>query len=124
LGEIIAISINWSSWEGSLDFDALNRASISASGRVIGHQRLMMVTGGQASASLLLVPCRTSSGLAMMVLRQAATLPITPVERDTQEFRTGDEIVCAARAESARCARRLRDAGLAHGGIADPVMAD
>lgn len=113
LGEIIAISINWSSWEGSPDFDALNRPRIPDPRGVIAHHRLMKVTGNAASASLLVVPCRTSNVLAVMVLRQAATLPIMPSELDTQVFRTGEYIVRTARAESALCARRLATAPLA-----------
>jgi hypothetical protein len=122
LGEIIAISVNWSSLEGSPVLDGLNRVKTGDSGRIIGHQRLMMVTGSLASANLLVVPCRTPSALAVMVLRQAATLPIYPVESGTQEFRAGDDIVRAARAESTVCARRRRVSGLAQVGSADPAM--
>jgi hypothetical protein len=122
LGEIIAISVNWSSLEGSPVLDGLNRVKTADSGRIIGHQRLMMVTGSLASANLLVVPCRTPSTLAVMVLRQAATLPIYPVESGTQEFRAGDDIVRAARAESTVCARRRRVSGLAQVGSADPAM--
>ena len=117
LGEIIAISVNWSSWEGSQDFDALNRPSISRSGGVKAHHRLMLVTGSTASGSLLVVPCRTSSVLALMVLRQAATLPITPLERNSREFLTGESIVQTARAECAL----LRNDGLVDAGTAGPV---
>jgi len=121
LGEIIAMSVNWSPWEGSPDFDALNCRIIRDPSAVIAHHRLMMVTGRTASASLLVVPCRTSNMLAVMVLRQAATLPIMPRERDTREFRTGEHIVRTARAEGALCARRLGTARLAHAGAPDPV---
>lgn len=119
LGRISDICINWSSLEGSPDLDSLNRASAADAGRVISHQRLMMITGSQASAILLVVPCGTSTALAVLLLRQAATLPIMPAERDTRAFRTADDIVRAARAESALCARRLRDAGLVHASTAD-----
>jgi hypothetical protein len=122
LGEIIAINVNWSSLEGSPVLDGLNRAKTADSGRIIGHQRLMMVTGSLASANLLVVPCRTPSALAVMVLRQAATLPIYPVESGTQEFRVGEDVVRAARAESTVCARRRRISGLAQVGSADPAM--
>jgi hypothetical protein len=122
LGEIIAINVNWSSLEGSPVLDGLNHVKTADSARVIGHQRLMMVTGSLASANLLVVPCRTPSALAVMVLRQAATLPIYPVESGTQEFRAGDDIVRAARAESTVCARLRRVSGIAQVGSADPVM--
>jgi hypothetical protein len=124
LGEIIAIVVNWSSLESSPDLDALHRLRIGDPGRLVGHQRLMMVAGSRSSANLLVVPCRTSAALAIMVLRQAAALPIMPVERDTQEFQTSNDIVRAARAESALCGQRLRDYGLAHVATADPVMTD
>jgi hypothetical protein len=122
LGEILAISVNWSSLEGSPDLDMLGRATTADPGRIISHQRLMTVTGSQASANLLVVPCRTSSALAVMVLRQAAALPVLPVEMETKEFRAGNDIVQAARAESAVCACRLRPAGFAHVEIAPPAL--
>ena len=114
LGEICDISVNWSPLEGCPDFDAVKRASMADSVRVTSHQRLMMITGTQCSANLLVVPCRTSSALAAMVLRQAATLNIVDAERDTEAFRIADDIVRAARAESALCALRLRETRLAH----------
>jgi hypothetical protein len=122
LGEIIAISVNWSSLEGSPDLDALVRATIANPDRIISHLRLMTVTGSRCSANLLVVPSRTSSALAVMVLRQAAALPVFPVEMETREFRVSNEIVQAARAESAACACRLQPAGFAHVEIAPPAM--
>jgi hypothetical protein len=114
LGKIIDISVNWSSLEGSPDLDSLNRTRTVDPARVVSHQRLMMITGSRASANLLVVPFRTSSALAVMVLRQAAAFTIKPAERDTPAFRTADDIVRAARAESAHlCAardHRTRDA--------------
>jgi type IV secretory pathway TrbD component len=113
LGQILDISVNWSSLEASPILDPQNRARKTDPGRVIGHQRLMMITGAQASANLLVVPCWTSTGLAVMVLRQAAARMVMPAERDTEAFRTAEGIVRAARTESALCARRLQgDRGL------------
>jgi hypothetical protein len=123
LGEILDISVNWSSLEGCPDFDALKRASMANPVRVTGHQRLMMITGSQGSANLLVVPCRTSSALAVMVLRQAATLSIVHAERDTEAFRIAEEIVRAARAESEMCAERLGGTRLAHANAADSAAA-
>jgi hypothetical protein len=124
LGEIIAISINWSSLEASPDLDALNCARTANPDRIISRQRLMKVTGRWASANLLVVPCRTSSVLAIMVLRQAAALPIMPTERNTQAFWTGDDIVRSARAESFLGGQPSEDAEPTAIGIADPVMTD
>jgi Family of unknown function (DUF5994) len=123
LGEILDISVNWSSLEGCPDFDAVKRASVANPVRVTRHQRLMMITGSRGAANLLVVPCRTSSALAVMVLRQAATLNIVHAERETEEFRIADDIVRAARAESALCAERLGGTRLAHADTADSATA-
>ena len=106
LGRIVDIGINWSSLAGSPDLDSLYRTRAADPGRMISPQRLMTFTGSKASAKLLVVPSRTSTTLAVMVLRHAADLPVGHAERDTQAFRTADDIVRAARAESAQCARR------------------
>ena len=114
LGEIFDISVNWSSLEGCPDLNAASRASIADPVRLASHQRLMMISGSQGSANLLVVPCRTSGALAAMVLRQAATLNVMHAERDTEAFRIADDIVRAARAESALCAQRRRGNRVAH----------
>jgi hypothetical protein len=119
LGEILDISVNWSSLEGCPNLEPVNRARMADPVRVTSHKRLMMITGTQGSANLLVVPCRTSSALAVMVLRQAATLNVMHAERDTEAFRIADDIVRAARAESALCAERLRGTRLAHVDTAD-----
>jgi len=82
-----------------------------------------MVTGSSACASLLVVPCRTSNPLAVMVLRQAAGVPVTRLERDSREFRTGEFIMHTARAESAACAQRLQNVRHAVAGAVAPVVA-
>jgi hypothetical protein len=119
LGEVVDISVNWSSLEGCPAFDAVNRASMADPVRVTSHQHLMMITGSRGSANLLVVPRRTSSALAAMVLRQAATLNIMHAERDTEAFRIADDIVRAARAESALCAQRRQGSRLAQIDTAD-----
>src|SRR6201990_98185 len=43
LGEILHISVNWSSLEGCPDFDAVKRASTANPAGVASHQRLMMI---------------------------------------------------------------------------------
>jgi Family of unknown function (DUF5994) len=122
LGEIVDISVNWSPLEGAPMFDAAKLACLADPIRDTTHQRLMMITGSRASANLLVIPCRTSSGLAVMVLRQAATLNIKHTERDTDAFRIADDVVRAARAESALSAKRLRGTGFAHVAAADSAM--
>ncbi|VBA36308.1 DUF5994 family protein [Mycobacterium attenuatum] len=122
LGKITAITVNWSPLESSPDLDALNRPApggVAVGDRLVGHQRLMRITGSQASANLLVVPCRTSAALAKLVLRRCAGLPAICEERDTQEFQTSDDIVRAARAESALCGRLGRDDDVPHAASAD-----
>jgi hypothetical protein len=105
LGQIIDISVNWSSLQGAPDLDSLNRRGMAAIvGREIRRQRLMTITGRKARANLLVVPCRTSAALAVMVLRQAAALPVAPAQQETESFRAADAIVRAVRAESAQSA--------------------
>lgn len=120
LGEVVSIGINWSPLESSPDLDAVNRRGRSEPERVVGHQRLMTMTGSRGLANLLVVPCRTSVALAIILMRHAAALPITRAERDSQEFRTSDDIVRAARTESARRGQRPRDSG---SGLGAPAVA-
>ncbi len=102
LGQVIDIAVNWSSLEGVPDLDSLNRRGIDViPGRQARHQRVMTVTGSRARANLLVVPSRTTTALAVMLLRRAATLPILPMHLDTPACRTADDIVRAARAECA-----------------------
>jgi Family of unknown function (DUF5994) len=109
LGAVIDISVNWSSLAGSPDLDALiPNAAKPLPGLKIRHQRVMAITGRDAGANLIVVPCMTTSALAIMVLRQAAALPIAPHEVDSETFRAADNIVCAARVESAL--QRMRTA--------------
>ena len=102
LGQIIDISVNWSSLAGSPDLDSLNRPRVADPARAI-NQRLMTITGSKGLAKLMVIPSRTSVALAVMVLRRAADLRVTHAERNTDAFLTADHIVRAARAESARC---------------------
>jgi hypothetical protein len=109
LGQIIDIGVNWSAFDNVLDLDSLTRRGINAiPGWKARHQRVMTVVGSRARANLLVVPCSTTTALAVMVLRQAASLPILPSHLDTPAYRAADDIVRAARAE---CTQRAK---LAH----------
>jgi Family of unknown function (DUF5994) len=110
LGQVVDISVNWSALSGSPDLDWAYRAK--ATGAVVSRQRLMTVTGSAALARLLVVPSRTSTALAVMVLRRAADLPVAAADRQSEIFRTADHFVRAARAESARCEQRLQEPDL------------
>lgn len=106
LGHIVDIGVNWSTLDGVPDLDSLaHRGNAALPGRNTRPQRVMTVTGSRAHARLLVVPCRTSTALAVMLLRRAARLPILSVHRDTEAFRIADDIVCAARAEHPTYAR-------------------
>ena len=62
----------------------------------------MTVNSTDACANLLIIPYATYSGLALMVLRFAANLPIDAADRDKRAFPTAGSIVRAA--ERQRCA--------------------
>ena len=104
LGQVVEVGVNWSAIDGALDLDSLTRRGIDAlPGWKSRHQRVITVTGSDARANLLVVPCRTSTALAVMVLRQAAGLAILRSHQDTAAYRAAYDIVCAARSE---CAQR------------------
>jgi hypothetical protein len=91
LGPIFDINVNWSSLQSAPDLNSLGWQDL--------RQRVMTVDGRNARANLLIVPHRTGVALAVMVLRQAAGLPIAPVHRDSRAFQTADRIVRVARGE-------------------------
>lgn len=92
LGEIIDIEVNWSSSQGPPRLDWY--------GWEARHQHVMTISGRNGSATLLIIPHRTATALAVMVLRRAAGLPIDPIHLDTQACRTADSIVRALRTQS------------------------
>jgi len=77
LGSIDKIAVNWSSSERTVDLDDLGH-KIRLPGDPPATQRLMTVIGSRRQATILVVPCNTTSSLAVLVLRAAAsmTLPI------------------------------------------------
>ena len=102
LGRIMDIAVNWSAFEGVLDLNSLTRhGPENLPGFKARQQRVMTITGSRARANLLVVPCRTTTALAVMVLRQAAALPILPGHLTTPAYQAADQIVRAARAECA-----------------------
>ena len=88
LGDITAISVNWPPLQRPPDFNW--------PGWEHKHQHIMSVNGTDACANLLIVPYATYSGLALMVLRCAADLPIDPADRDKPAFLTAGSILRAA----------------------------
>jgi hypothetical protein len=102
LGQVVDIGINWSPFEGVPDLDLLNRRGVAATpGRESRRLRVMEVAGTTARASLLVVPFRTTTALAVMLLRQAADLPVLYAHQCTTAFQTADAIVRAAREQKA-----------------------
>jgi hypothetical protein len=101
LGDVIDISVNWSSLAGSPKLDPLRcPGGKPMPGETISDQRLMMITAKRGRASVLVVPCRTSTALAVTVLRLAAALPFSSSDAETVTFRTAAGIVHSARMAS------------------------
>jgi hypothetical protein len=101
LGQIIDINVNWSSLQRPPDLNWGGWQGI--------HQHVMTLRGRDARAKLLIVPHRTGTALAVMVLRRAARLPIYAAHRDSRAFQTAECIVRVARGETmfeVRCSRR------------------
>jgi Family of unknown function (DUF5994) len=100
LGQVVDIGINWSVLDGVPDLDTLVcHGKAVVPGQQPRHPRVMTVTGNNASARLLVVPCQTTTALAVMVMRRAAALPIYTAHLDTAACRTADVIIRAARGE-------------------------
>ncbi len=98
LGEVVDINVNWSSLQGQPDLSwGWSRDT---------RPHVMTVRGRDKRAKLLIVPHRTGMALAVMVLRQAACLPIEPAHRDSRAFETAECIVRVARGERMFVARR------------------
>jgi Family of unknown function (DUF5994) len=102
LGEIIDIGVNWSSLERVPDLDQLSRSgAVPLPGQETRHHRVMTITGSTAQVHLLIVPSDTTKGLAVMIMRNAAQLPILAIHQHTDAFHTAASIVRAARAQHA-----------------------
>ena len=102
LGQVVDIDINWSALQGVPNLDALGRkGAVPLPGQEVRRHRVMTLTGTTARTHLLIVPPDTTKGLAVMVLRCAADLPVLAIHQDTDAFRTAEEIVRVARAQHA-----------------------
>jgi Family of unknown function (DUF5994) len=104
LGQVIDINVNWSALQNQPNLDwGLWRGV---------NPHVMTVVGREDQAKLLIVPYRTGTALAVMVLRLAAALPIELAHRDSRSFQTAECVVRAARGERMFEVRR---AGLTRG---------
>jgi hypothetical protein len=102
LGEVIDIGVSWSPLQGVADLDLFHRRGVAAMpGPATAQLRVMTFTGSRARANLLVVPCGTSIGLAVMLLRQAADLPVMYAHQHTPAHDAASVIVRAARAQVA-----------------------
>jgi hypothetical protein len=93
LGEIISINVNWSPLQRPPDFNW--------PGWEHKRQHVMTVSGRDACANLLIIPYATHSGLALMVLRCAANLPVVDADRDKPAYLTAGSILRAAQQQRA-----------------------
>lgn len=101
LGDVVGIDINWSAYSPTPVLSTMSPDIAAKIGRAAPHHRLMVLAGGSAVISLLVVPSMTSAPLAMMVLRRAAERRIDDSERASKEFQAADRVMRAAEAESA-----------------------
>ncbi len=88
LGDIDSINVNWPPLQRPPDFNW--------PGWEHKRQHVMTVNGGETCVNLLIIPYTTYSGLALMVLRRAANLPIDPADRGKSAFLTAGSILQAA----------------------------
>lgn len=88
LGNITSINVNWPPLQRPPDFNW--------PGWEHKRQHVMTVNGLYACANLLIVPYATCSGLALMVQRCAANLPIEDADRNKPAFLTAVSILRAA----------------------------
>lgn len=91
LGQISEIDVNWSSLQRQHDLNWDWWQGI--------RPHVMTVGGRDARATLLIVPHQTGTALAVMVLRQAAGLPVYAAHRDSRAFQIAESIVRVARGE-------------------------
>jgi hypothetical protein len=97
LGDITSINVNWPHLQRPPDFNW--------PGWEHKPQHVMTVNGAKARINLLIVSYTTYSGLALMVLRRAAGLPVAETDRDKPAFVTAGSILQAA---SRQCAASLQ----------------
>ncbi|WAJ47692.1 DUF5994 family protein [Mycobacterium sp. Aquia_216] len=102
LGQVIDINVNWASIQRQPDLNWAWWQGI--------HPHIMTVCGHDARAKILVVPYRTGTALAVMLLRRAAGLSVLAAHRDSRAFLTAECILRAARGEKMFEVRRVRRA--------------
>jgi hypothetical protein len=105
LGHIIDINVNWSSLQRQPDLNWAWWQGI--------RPHIMTVCGHDARAKILIVPYRTATALAVMLLRRSAGLSVLAAHRDSRAFLTAECVIRAARGERLFEVRRTRRADIA-----------
>jgi len=88
LGDVAEINVNWPPLQRPPDFNW--------GGWEHKQQHLMTLHGSDDSANLLIIPYQTNNALALMVLRRAANLPISPADQAKRAYVTAGAILLAA----------------------------
>ena len=91
LGHVIDINVNWSSLQRQPDLNWAWWQGI--------RPHVMTIGGHDARAKILIVPYRTGTALAVMLLRRAAGLSVLAAHRDSRAFLTAECIIRAAKGE-------------------------
>ncbi|MCX2933527.1 DUF5994 family protein [Mycobacterium sp. CVI_P3] len=107
LGEVVDININWSATAAAPILDAHFANAMRSMRWNDSRQRIMVVVGREACARLLVIPHTTTQALGWMVMRHAATMQVVDEDRDVPEYAVADQVVRAAREQSAASARTL-----------------
>ncbi len=109
LGEIVDIDINWSATAAAPILDAHFATAMRAMRWNDSRQRIMVIVGKNGCARLLVIPHTTTQALGRMVMRRAATMPLVGDDHDVPEYAVADQVIRAARAQSASAAARTVD---------------
>src|SRR5258705_12674639 len=111
LGTIEEIAVNWSISGPTPDLDALRYATWTPDAAAV-PQRLMTFTGVHRRATLLIVPCRTTTGVAFVVLRIAAAMTVPAHQAQSAAYETACKILRSGQDQVASAApHRIATAG-------------
>jgi uncharacterized protein DUF5994 len=94
LGDIASINVNWSPLQ--------RPPELNWAGWEQKRQHVMTVSGRLACVNLLIISYATHSGLALMVMRCAANLPIDASDRDKPAFLSANSILRVAQQQRQR----------------------
>ncbi len=101
IGEVVDIQLNWLAESRTPVLSTMSPDAATQMGWSPTQQRLMILTGRRAVATILVVPAMTPEPLALMLLRQAAGKPVPEIEYGTAVFEAAARILQAAQAATA-----------------------